>query len=80
MRLPALAATLKAIAARARAPSTKAPIADDMVATLAARGSFLTAEDFASHRGDVVDADLDQLSRPRSASNCRRTGRASPRW
>src|SRR5215510_12152105 len=30
------------------------PIADDIVATVAARGSFLAAEDFAHHRGEVV--------------------------
>ena len=29
-------------------------IADDMAATVAARGSFLTAEDFARHNGDAV--------------------------
>jgi gamma-glutamyltranspeptidase/glutathione hydrolase len=29
-------------------------LAEDMAATVAARGSFLTAEDFARHRGDVV--------------------------
>ena len=39
---------------RARAPFIEGEIADDMVATLAARGSFLNAEDFARHRGEAV--------------------------
>jgi gamma-glutamyltranspeptidase len=29
-------------------------LAEDMAKTLAAKGSFLTAEDFAAHRGDEV--------------------------
>src|SRR5262249_55260018 len=54
MRYPALAATLRAIAAGGpRAFYPGAPAAD-IVATLAPRGSFLTREDFASHHGDVV--------------------------
>jgi gamma-glutamyltranspeptidase / glutathione hydrolase len=55
IRFPALAATLKAIAAhgpRAFYEDTAA----DIVATLAPRGSWLTRDDFASHRGDVVKA------------------------
>jgi len=51
---PALAATLRAIAERGARAFYEGEIADDMVATLAARGSFLTAEDFAGHRGEVV--------------------------
>jgi gamma-glutamyltranspeptidase / glutathione hydrolase len=54
IKLPALAETLKAIAAKGPRAFYEGPIADDMVATVAARGSFLTAEDFAAHRGDVV--------------------------
>jgi gamma-glutamyltranspeptidase/glutathione hydrolase len=51
MRFPALAATLKAIAVRGpRAFYEDA--AADILATLAPRGSWLTAEDFARHRGE----------------------------
>jgi gamma-glutamyltranspeptidase / glutathione hydrolase len=53
MRFPALAATLKSIAARGpRAFYEDA--AADIVATLAARGSWLAREDFARHRGDPM--------------------------
>ena len=55
IKLPALAATLKAIAkdgAQRVLRGRRSP--QDMVATLAARGSVLTAEDFAAHRGEVV--------------------------
>jgi gamma-glutamyltranspeptidase/glutathione hydrolase len=51
--LPALAATLKAIAADGPRAFYEGAIAQDMVATLRARGSLLTADDFASHRGEV---------------------------
>ena len=54
VKFPALAQTLKTIAAQGPRAFYSGPIADDMVATVAARGSFLTAEDFASHRGEVV--------------------------
>ncbi len=54
IRLPALAKTLKMIAAKGARAFYEGEIADDMAATVAARGSFLTAEDFAKHRGDVV--------------------------
>jgi gamma-glutamyltranspeptidase / glutathione hydrolase len=54
VKLPALAQTLKTIAAKGPRAFYEGPIADDMVATVAARGSFLTAEDFANHRGEVV--------------------------
>ncbi len=53
MRFPGLAAVLKAIAAygpKAFYEDTAAEI----VATLAPRGSWLTAEDFAAHRGEEV--------------------------
>jgi gamma-glutamyltranspeptidase/glutathione hydrolase len=54
IRFPALAATLKTIAAKGARAMYEGELADDMVATVAARGSFLTAEDYANHRGDVV--------------------------
>jgi gamma-glutamyltranspeptidase/glutathione hydrolase len=54
IRQPALAATLKAIAKGGPRAFYEGPIAADMVATLAACGSALTAEDFARHRGDEV--------------------------
>jgi gamma-glutamyltranspeptidase / glutathione hydrolase len=54
VKLPALAQTLKAIATKGPRAFYEGPIADDMVATVAARGSFLAADDFAAHRGDVV--------------------------
>ena len=54
IRFPALAATLKTIAAKGARAFYEGEIADDMAATVAARGSFLTAEDFARHRGDAV--------------------------
>jgi gamma-glutamyltranspeptidase/glutathione hydrolase len=54
IRFPALAATLKTIAAKGARAMYEGELAEDMAATVAARGSFLTAEDFARHRGDVV--------------------------
>jgi gamma-glutamyltranspeptidase/glutathione hydrolase len=54
IRFPALAATLRTIAAKGAHAFYQGDIAADMVATLSARGSFLTLEDFAHHRGDVV--------------------------
>jgi len=54
IRFPALAATLKTIAAKGARAFYQGELADDMAKTLAARGSFLTAEDFAHHRGDTV--------------------------
>ena len=54
IRFPALAATLKTIAAKGARAFYEGEIADDMAKTLAARDSFLTAEDFARHRGDAV--------------------------
>jgi gamma-glutamyltranspeptidase/glutathione hydrolase len=54
VRLPALAQTLKTIAAQGARAFYEGEIADDMAATVAARGSFLTTEDFAHHTGDVV--------------------------
>ena len=54
IRFPALAATLKTLAAKGARAFYEGEIADDMAKTVAARGSFLTAEDFARHRGDAV--------------------------
>ncbi len=54
IRFPALAKTLKNIAATGARAFYEGEIADDMAATVGARGSFLTAEDFARHRGDAV--------------------------
>jgi gamma-glutamyltranspeptidase/glutathione hydrolase len=55
MRFPALAATLKAIAARGPKAFYE-DAAADIVATLAPRGSWLTPGDFAGHRGEEVTA------------------------
>ena len=55
IRLPVLAQTLKTIAARGAAGFYEGEVGADMAATVAARGSFLTAEDFARHRGDAVN-------------------------
>jgi gamma-glutamyltranspeptidase / glutathione hydrolase len=54
VKLPALARTLETIAENGPRAFYEGPIADDIVATVAARGSFLAAEDFARHRGEVV--------------------------
>src|SRR5215468_163022 len=54
VKLPALAQTLRTIAAKGPRAFYEGPIADDIVATVAARGSFLAAEDLARHRGEVV--------------------------
>jgi gamma-glutamyltranspeptidase/glutathione hydrolase len=51
MRFPALAATLKAIAARGPKAFYE-DAAAEIVETLARRGSWLTWEDFANHRGE----------------------------
>jgi gamma-glutamyltranspeptidase/glutathione hydrolase len=54
IRFPALAQTLKTIAAKGAKGFYEGEVGADMAATVAARGSFLTAEDFANHRGDAV--------------------------
>jgi gamma-glutamyltranspeptidase/glutathione hydrolase len=53
IKLPALAATLKAIAQDGPRAFYEGPIAEDMVATLQAAGSVLTVEDFARHHGEA---------------------------
>jgi gamma-glutamyltranspeptidase/glutathione hydrolase len=52
MRLPALAATLKAIAAGGAKAFYEGPIAEDIVATVKARGGDLAADDLARHGGE----------------------------
>ena len=54
VKFPALAATMKAIAQKGAKAFYEGEIAQDMVKTLRARGSFLAEEDFARHRGEVV--------------------------
>src|SRR5262249_28594818 len=54
VKLPALAATLKAVAKSGPRAFYDGPVAEDMVATLSAMGSVLSVEDFASHRGEAV--------------------------
>jgi gamma-glutamyltranspeptidase/glutathione hydrolase len=51
---PALAETLKAIAKGGAKAFYEGEIAQDIVATLAARGGLLTESDFAAHRGEQV--------------------------
>ncbi|HEY5380472.1 MAG TPA: gamma-glutamyltransferase [Pseudolabrys sp.] len=55
IRLPALAQTLKTIAAKGARAFYEGEIAEDMAQTVSKRGSFLTAQDFANHRGEQVD-------------------------
>jgi gamma-glutamyltranspeptidase/glutathione hydrolase len=54
VKLPALAQTLRTIAAEGPNAFYQGRVAQDIVATVCGRGSFLTLEDFAQHRGDVV--------------------------
>jgi gamma-glutamyltranspeptidase/glutathione hydrolase len=54
VKLPALATALKAIAARGARAFYEGPIAEEIAATVSKRGSFLTAEDLARHRGEAV--------------------------
>ena len=54
IKFPALAATMKTIAQKGARAFYEGEIAQDMVKTLRARGSFLTEEDFSRHRGEVV--------------------------
>ncbi len=52
VRFPALAGTLRKIAKGGAQAFYRGDIAADIVATLQARGGFLTVEDFAAHRGE----------------------------
>jgi gamma-glutamyltranspeptidase/glutathione hydrolase len=53
VKFSALAATMKAIAAKGWRAFYEGEIAHDIVETLRAKGSFLTEEDFARHKGEV---------------------------
>ena len=78
IRFPALAKTLKNIAATGARAFYEGEIADDMAATLGARGSFLTPR-----TSRAIAAKPSRRSRPIIAgstlSRFRRTGRGSPR-
>ncbi len=52
VRFPALAATLKTIAQEGPGAFYQGPVADDIAATIAARGGLLAGGDFAAHRGE----------------------------
>ena len=54
IRFPALAKTLKTIAAKGARAMYEGEIAEDMAMTAAARGAFLEPADYAHHRGEVV--------------------------
>ena len=54
IKLPALAQTLRTIASEGPKGFYTGTVAQDMVAALRARGSFLTLDDFANHRGETV--------------------------
>lgn len=54
VRSPALGQTLRTLGKKGARAFYEGELADDMAATLAAKGSFITAEDFAAHRGDEV--------------------------
>ncbi|MBI3436905.1 MAG: gamma-glutamyltransferase family protein [Proteobacteria bacterium] len=54
MRFLALADTLEAIARRGPTAFYRGAIADDIVATLAARGGLISTDDLACHAGEVV--------------------------
>ena len=55
MRLPALAATLTAIAKGGAKAFYEGEIADDIAATVQAAGGLLTAEDLARHHGEMAE-------------------------
>jgi len=54
IKLPALAKTLKAVAAKGARAIYEGEIADDMATTLAVHGSLITADDIAAHKGEAV--------------------------
>ncbi len=54
IRFAGLAEAMKNIASEGARTFYEGPLADEMVETVAKRGSFMTQEDFASHRGDVI--------------------------
>ena len=55
VKLPALAATLKTIAQKGPRGFYEGPVAEDIAATVAARGGYLTVEDLAAHRGETAE-------------------------
>jgi gamma-glutamyltranspeptidase / glutathione hydrolase len=55
IRFPALATTLKAIARDGARAFYQGEIADDIAATVAARGGLLAADDLAAHRGEPAE-------------------------
>jgi gamma-glutamyltranspeptidase / glutathione hydrolase len=55
MRFPALAATLSAIAKEGPRALYEGPIAEDIAATVQAKGGFLAASDLAAHRGETAE-------------------------
>jgi len=54
VKSPALGRTLRTLGAKGARAFYEGELAEDMASTLAAKGSFLTAEDFNAHRGDEV--------------------------
>ena len=54
VKSPALGQTLRTLGKKGARAFYEGELADDMAQTLAAKGSFLTAEDFSAHRGDAV--------------------------
>ncbi len=54
IRFPALAETLKTIGAKGAKGFYEGAIGEEMAAMVGSRGSFLTAEDFANHCGEIV--------------------------
>lgn len=54
VKSPALAQTLRTLGKKGARAFYEGELADDMARTLAAKGSFLTADDFSAHRGDEV--------------------------
>jgi len=55
VKFPALAKTLRAIAGQGPRAFYEGAIAEEMAATVAKRGAFLTADDFSRHRGNAVE-------------------------
>jgi gamma-glutamyltranspeptidase / glutathione hydrolase len=55
VRLPALAATLKTIAAQGARGFYHGPVARDIAATVSGRGGFLAAEDLGTHAGEQAE-------------------------
>lgn len=54
VKSPALGQTLRTLGKKGARAFYEGELADDMARTLAAKGSFLTADDFSAHRGDEV--------------------------